>query len=159
MFACVAFGRYAASAVRHTTFRFALDPTSDQAAMLARHAGASRFAYNQSLRLVTDALATAQAGLPVTVPWSGFDLIKAFNAWKISEGAGHVFIVAPDGTTTKKVTGLPWRHQVSAQVFEEAAIDLGRALAAHAKSRNRRVGFPRHRRKGRSRDSFRLRNK
>jgi putative transposase len=57
------------------------------------------------------------------------------------------------------VTGLPWRHQVSAQVFEEAAIDLGRALAAHAKSRNRRVGFPRHRRKGRSRDSFRLRNK
>ena len=159
MFACVGFGRYAASAMRHTTFRFALDPTSDQAAMLARHAGASRFAYNQSLRLVTDALAMAQAGLPVTVPWSGFDLIKAFNAWKISESAGRVFTVAPDGTTTKKVTGLPWRHQVSAQVFEEAAIDLGRALAAHAESRNRRVGFPRHRRKGRSRDSFRLRNK
>jgi putative transposase len=57
--------------MRHTTFRFALDPTADQAALLARHAGASRFAYNQSLRLVTDALATAQAGLPVTVPWSG----------------------------------------------------------------------------------------
>ena len=80
MFAYVAFRRYPASAMRHTTFRFALDPTSDQAALLARHAGASRFAYNQSLRLVTDALATAQAGLPVTVPWSGFDLIKAFNA-------------------------------------------------------------------------------
>jgi putative transposase len=47
--------------MRHTTFRFALDPTSDQAALLARHAGASRFAYNQSLRLVTDALAMAQA--------------------------------------------------------------------------------------------------
>jgi hypothetical protein len=87
---CVAFGRYAASVMRHTTFRFALDPTSDQAALLARHAGASRYAYNQSLRLVTDALATAQAGLPVTVPSSGFDLIKAFNAWKISEGAGRV---------------------------------------------------------------------
>jgi hypothetical protein len=69
--------------------------------------GASRFAYNQSLRLVTDALAKPQAGLPVTVPWSGFDLFKAFNAWKISEGAGRVFIVAPDGTTTKKVTGFP----------------------------------------------------
>jgi hypothetical protein len=38
-------------------------------------------------------------------------------------------------------------------VFEEAAIDLGRALAAHAGGRNRRVGFPGHRRKGRSRDS------
>ena len=42
--------------MRHTTFRFALDPTPAQAGMLARHAGASRFAYNQCLRLVTDAL-------------------------------------------------------------------------------------------------------
>jgi hypothetical protein len=47
-------------AMRHTTFRFALAPTPAQAAMLARHAGASRFAYNQCLRLVTDALASKQ---------------------------------------------------------------------------------------------------
>ena len=107
MFACVAFGRYAASAMRHTTFRFALDPTSDQAAMLARHAGASRFADNQSLRLVTDALATAQAGLPVTVPWSGFDLIKAFNAWKISEGAGRVFVARGTRREQEPAGGFP----------------------------------------------------
>jgi putative transposase len=49
-------------AMRHTTFRFALAPTSGQATMLARHAGASRFAYNQSLRLVTDALAARAGG-------------------------------------------------------------------------------------------------
>jgi putative transposase len=90
-----------------------------QSALLARHAGASRFTYNQSLRLVTDALAAAQAGLSVTVPWSEFDLIKAFNAWKISESAGRVFVVAPDGTATKTVTGLPWRHQVSAQALRK----------------------------------------
>jgi putative transposase len=64
------------------------------------------------------------------VPWSGFDLINAFNTWKRSEHAGRIFVVAPDGTVTKQVTGLIWRHEVSAQVFEEAAVDLGRALVA-----------------------------
>ena len=42
-----------------------------QAAMLARHAGASRFAYNQCLRLVTDALAAKRAEPQVKVPWQG----------------------------------------------------------------------------------------
>jgi putative transposase len=54
-------------------------------------------------------------------------LINAFNRWKTSESAGRMFMVAPDGTTTKQVTGLSWRTEVSAQVFEEAAVDLGRA--------------------------------
>jgi putative transposase len=66
--------------MRHTTFRFALAPTSEQARILARHCGASRFAFNQSLRLVTDALAAAETDLSATVPWSGFDLINAFAA-------------------------------------------------------------------------------
>jgi len=150
--------------MRHTTFRFALDPTPAQAALLARHAGASRFAYNQCLRMVTDALAAQRADPRVMVPWSGFDLINAFNAWKRSEDAGRVFAVATDGAATKQVTGLAWRGEVSSQVFEEAAIDLGRALAAYDGARNgsregRPVGFPRRKRKGRCRDSFRLRNK
>jgi putative transposase len=147
--------------MRHTTFRFALAPTPTQAAMLARHAGASRFAYNQCLRLVVDAVAAKRTDPQVKVPWSGFDLINAFNAWKRGEAAGRIFVAAPDGTITKQVTGLGWRHQVSAQVFEEAAVDLGRALSAyrHASSETRRVGFPRWKRKGRCRDSFRLRNK
>jgi putative transposase len=149
--------------MRHTTFRLALAPTPVQAALLARHAGASRFAYNQCLRLVTDALAAQKTDPRARVPWSGFDLINAFNAWKVSEAAGRVFVVTPDGTITKRVTGLGWRHEVSAQVFEGAAVDLGRALAAYAgakrgKSKGR-VGFPRRKRKSRSRDSFRLRNK
>jgi putative transposase len=144
--------------MRHTAFRFALAPTSEQARILARHCGASRFAFNQSLQLVTDALTASRTDLSATVPWSGFDLINAFNRWKTSEGAGRVFVVAPDGTTTKQVTGLSWREEVSAQVFEEAAVDLGRALARYAEAGGQ-VGFPRHRRKGRHRESFRLRNK
>ena len=104
--------------------------------MLARHAGASRYAYNQSLRLVNDALAAKKIDSSVVVPWSGFDLINAFNAWKKTEDAGRVFVVAGDGTSTKRVTGLAWRHEVSAQVFEEAAVDLGWALAAYSQSRS-----------------------
>jgi putative transposase len=151
-------------AMRHTTFRFALAPTPAQGSMLARHAGASRFAYNQCLRLVADALAAKRADSQVKVPWSGFDLINAFNAWKRGEAAGRVFVAAADGTLTTQVTGLAWRHAVCAQVFEEAAVDLGQALSAYAQAKagtrkGRRAGFPRRKRKGRCRDSFRLRNK
>ena len=150
--------------MRHTTFRFALDPTPAQAGMLARHAGASRFAYNQCLRVVTDALEKRSSNPTTVVPWSGFDLINTFNEWKRSEAAGRSLVVTPDGIITKQVTGLVWRHEVSAQVFEEAAVDLGRALAAYKRGRvgkatGRRVGFPRRKRKGRCRESFRIRNK
>src|SRR5215207_8966572 len=145
--------------MRHTTFRFALAPTIEQARKLARHGGASRFALNQSLELVTEALAAGKVDPSVTVPWSGFDLISAFNRWKTSESAGRVFVVAPDGTATKQVTGLSWRKEVSAQVFEEAAVDLGRGLARYAQRGGRRFGFPKRKRKGRDHDSFRLRNK
>jgi hypothetical protein len=132
--------------------------------MLVRHAGASRFAYNQCLRLVADAFAAKRIDPDVKIPWSGFDLINAYNAWKCDEAAGRVFVAAPDGTIVKRVTGLAWRHEISAQVFEEAAADLGRALSefTRAKSGNlkgRRVGFPKWKRKGRCRDSFRFRNK
>jgi putative transposase len=150
--------------MRYTTFRFALDATPAQAQALARHAGASRFAYNECLRFVTHAIAARKADPSVEVPWSSFDLINAFNTWKKNEDAGRVFVVASDGTTTKQVTGLVWRQEVSAQVFEEAAVDLGRALAAYwgtqtGARKGRLVGFPRHKRRGRCRDSFRLRNK
>jgi putative transposase len=54
--------------MRHTTFRFALAPTPSQEARLVRHAGASRFAYNQSLRLVTGALQANATDPSVAVP-------------------------------------------------------------------------------------------
>jgi putative transposase len=150
--------------MRHTTFRFALDPTPAQEQMLAQHAGASRFAYNQCLEFVSDALTARRVDPSILVPWSGYDLINAFNAWKRSENAGKLFVVAPDGAISKQATGLAWRHKVSAQVFEEAAVDLGHALSAYSRAQNdtrggRKVGFPRRKRKGRCRDSFRVRNK
>ncbi|MEV6555328.1 RNA-guided endonuclease TnpB family protein [Nocardia sp. NPDC051756] len=150
--------------VRHTSFRFCLDPTVEQQVVLSRHAGAARFAFNQCLGAVRSALTARKADPAVSVPWSGFDLINHFNRWKKTEDAGRVFTVDRAGTVVVGVTGLVWRSQVCQQVFEEAAVDCGRALAAWSDSRRgtrkgRRVGFPRFKKKATTGRSFRLRNK
>jgi hypothetical protein len=54
---------------------------------------------------VTDALQARKRDPRVKVPWSGFDLINSFNAWKKSEDAGRVFIAAPDGTIVTQAPG------------------------------------------------------
>jgi putative transposase len=149
---------------RHTTFRFCLDPTVEQYEVLSRHAGASRFAFNQCLRLVKTALTRRKADPAVEVPWTGFDLINAFNEWKKTEDAGRVFTIDSDGVGEVTVTGLAWRREVCQQAFEEAAVDLGKGLAAWSDSRSgkrasKRVGFPRFKKKTGDIPSFRLRNK
>src|ERR1700758_2404884 len=102
---------------RHTTFRFCLDPLVEQQQVLARHAGASRFAFNQCLRMVKTALTQRKTNPGVEVPWTGFDLINAFNAWKKTADAGRVFTVDTDGIAEIMVTGLAWRTEVCQQVF------------------------------------------
>ncbi|MFE6925268.1 RNA-guided endonuclease TnpB family protein [Nocardia sp. NPDC057663] len=149
---------------RHTTFRYCLDPTVEQSSALARHAGAARFAFNQSLHFVKAALTQRKSCPGHPVPWTRFDLINAFNTWKKTEAAGRVFVVGSDGTVEVRVTGLVWRTQVCQQVFEEAAVDCGRALATFSDSRSgkragKRVGFPRFKKKDRCTPSFRVRNK
>ena len=149
---------------RHTTFRFCLDPTVEQCEVLARHAGASRFAFNECLRIVKTGLTQRKVDPDVEVPWSGFDLINAFNGWKRTEDAGRVFAVDSEGVARLEVTGLRWRAEVCQQVFEEAAADLGKGLKAWSDSRTgkrigKRVGFPRFKKKTGTVASFRLRNK
>jgi len=148
---------------RHTTFSFTLLPSREQEQALRRHVGAARFAFNQCLRLVTHALAQKQqlneisaqdSASKARVPWSGFDLINAFNAWKRS----------PDAGTDEAGPGLVWRSEVCQQVFEEAAVDLGRALEAFSAGRKgERPGqpprFPKFKCKATARQAFRLRNK
>lgn len=149
---------------RHTTFKFCLDPTVEQSVALARHAGASRFAFNQCLRIVKTALSAHTTDSAVEVPWTGFDLINTFNGWKKSEDAGRVIAVDSAGVAAPVVTGLPWRGEVCQQVFEEAAVDLGKGLKTWSdsrtgKRRGKRIGFPRFKKKTSSVPSFRLRNK
>jgi putative transposase len=138
---------------RPTAFRFTPCPTPAEERALWRHAGAARFAFNQTLALVKNALDAKGSGADVDVPWSGFDLINAFNRWKRSAEAG----VDEDGAV-----GLPWRKEVLQQVFEEAAVDLGRALDAFSSRRtagNGAAGFPKFKTRSAPRQSFRIRNK
>jgi putative transposase len=149
---------------RHTTFKFCLDPTVEQHELLSRHAGASRFAFNQCLRMVKTDLSERRTEPNTDVPWTGFDLINVFNAWKKTEAAGRVFAAGRGGQTEVVVTGLPWRGQVCQQVFEEAAVDLGKGLKSWSDSRSgkrkgKRIGFPRFKKKTGALPSFRVRNK
>ncbi|WP_217924892.1 RNA-guided endonuclease TnpB family protein [Miltoncostaea oceani] len=136
---------------RTASFRFTLEPTPEQRELMARHLGASRFAWNQALRLVKDALDARETDATAEVPWTPFSIINAFNAWKRSSEAG-----SPDG--------LPWRDEVHQGVMEEACVDLGRALGAVSGSRNgtrkgARMGFPRFKKRGRTAESCRFRAK
>src|SRR5689334_262352 len=105
--------------MRFTSFSFTLQLTAAQEQAVLRHAGAARFAYNQGLALLHEAYRAHQQDPTVRVPYSGFDLINAFNSWKLSPAAG----VHEDGKV-----GLAWRGEVLAQVFEEALVDLSRGL-------------------------------
>jgi putative transposase len=125
------------------------------------HAGARRFAFNRCLEMVKVARAVKAQDPESKVPWSGFDLINDFNAWKKTEAAGRTFVVDPEGVVTCR-PGLPWQGQVCAQVFEEGAVDLGRALMAYSEAQRKRpgkVGFPTFKAKGSTRPTFRLRNR
>jgi putative transposase len=115
---------------RFTAFRFTIDASAGQKLVLVRHAGAARFAFNLCLAMVKDALDAKSRDSSVVVPWSGFDLINAFNGWKRSATAGRVWTVDTAGAATVHSLGLSWRTQMCQQVFEEAAVDCGRALAA-----------------------------
>ena len=149
---------------RQTTFRFSLDPTSQQEEVLARHAGAARFAYNQCLGMVKASISHRRGDPTIDVPWTPFDLINAFNTWKKTRAAGHAFVVDRAGVAESQVTGLAWRREVYQQVFEEAAVDCGHALAAWSASRRedragRRVEFPRFKKKTIAVSTFRMRNR
>ncbi len=123
--------------------RFAVDPTVDQRRDLARHAGAARTAYNWGLERVKAALDARRAGdATVHVP-SAITLHREWNTWKRG----------PDG--------IPWWSEVSKCAPQEAFRNLECGLHAYWASRTGtrpgpRVRFPHWKKKGRSRDSFRL---
>jgi putative transposase len=73
---------------RMTSFRFTVVDDAVLNATFARHAGAARFAYNQCLRAVKDALDAKTTNPAVKVPWSGFDLINHVNTWNAPRRPG-----------------------------------------------------------------------
>jgi putative transposase len=118
-------------------YRFALDPSPAQERALRSHAGAARFAWNW-------ALAKCRERYDAERRWySAIDLHKLWNAKKKADPA------------------LAWWSENSKCVYQEAFRDLDRALSDFIRSRKgerkgRKLGFPRLKKRGRCKESFRL---
>ena len=124
--------------ISYQAFRYELDPTNKQRTLLAKHAGCARFAYNWGLaRRIERYRQTGSSPNAV-------ELNRQLNRLKPSE--------------------FPWMYEVSKCAPQEALRDLDMAFKrffresklAKAENRRPRVGFPRFKKKGHSRDSFRL---
>lgn len=149
---------------RLRAYRFTLDPTRQQKKALVEHAGSARWAYNYAVtakrerqrarwlqidELVSLGLSEKQARrqATVTVP-NSFDLLAQWREWR--------------GDERKGIDGIcPWFAQVSSYVFSSAMRDADAAWknwgdSAKGTRRGRKVGMPRRKKKGRSRDSFRI---
>jgi putative transposase len=118
-------------------YKFALNPTPVQEHALRSHAGAARFAWNWGLRKVKERYAAERE-------WYGAaELHKLWNAAKKADPA------------------LAWWAENSKCVYQEAFRNLDRALGDFVKSKKgqrkgKRLGFPKYKKKGKARDSFRL---
>ena len=125
----------------HQAYRFALDPTPRQQGRLASHVGASRFAFNWGLALVKERLDRRAAGEDVTVPWSLFELRREWNRAKDQVA--------------------PWWAENSKEAYSSGLDGLARALHNFSDSkggrrRGAKLGFPRHKRRGRCRETCRF---
>lgn len=127
-------------------YRFALDPTPAQERRLASHAGAARFAYNWGLARVKACLqarAWERRILGGAVTEAPFTLAALRREW--NEAKEQV---------------APWWAENSKEAYSSGLQALADGLDAWSQSRSgrrrgRRVGFPRFKRRGRARESFR----
>jgi putative transposase len=156
---------------RAVTFRFTLDPTREQHQQLLAHAGASRLAFNQQLarvkanldqRAAEESYGIAEVDLTSSLSWSKISLINYMNAWK--DGRAPDARVSVDPDTGEVVRGLPWRGEVSTDVFETASVNAAQALKNWSDSRKgtragKTAGFPKFKSRHKTTPAFRLRSK
>jgi len=116
----------------YRSYRTELDPTSQQRAVLARHCGAARFAYNWGLARRIEAYETDRTVL------TSIDLHRELNRLKR--------------------TDLPWLYDVSKCAPHEALRDLDQAFSFFFRglTSGRRVGFPKLKKRKGGRATFRL---
>lgn len=153
---------------RATTFRFTLDVNLEQHQHLLAHAGAARLAYNHHLarvranldqRAAERSYGIAEKDLTPSLSWSKVSFINHMNAWKDGRAPDARLSYDEDGN---EVRGLPWRSEVSADVFECASVNAAQALKNWSDSRNstragKAVGFPRFKSRHKTAPAFRLR--
>ncbi|MFD9458327.1 RNA-guided endonuclease InsQ/TnpB family protein [Streptomyces sp. NPDC059985] len=153
-------------------YRFALDPTPTQVEVLQRHAGAARWAFNHALgmkraaherwwhevqQLVATGTAQAEARKKVRIPIPSKPAIqKHLNQIKGDSRTGGL----PKNTHGPEQP-CPWWHEVNTYAFQSAFTDADRAwtnwlASLTGKRAGRKVGYPLFKKKGRSRDAFRI---
>lgn len=127
-------------------FAFALDPTDEQSAQIARFFGARRKAFNWTLGQIKAELEryreTGESGAPPTF----YSLRRRWNA-------------AKDTVCVNQNTGEVWWPEVSKEAFADGVRGATDAYWRWQKSRagtlkGRRVGFPRFKKRGKDRDRF-----
>jgi putative transposase len=157
-------GATADAPVELRAYRLCLDPSEAQIPWLAGSAGAARWAFNYAVGLKVAAhqrwrselAALVEAGTPdpaarklVEVPIPTKPAVQ--KHWQTERGD------ARDG-----VEGVaPWWWEYSTYAFQSAFADADRAWSNWVSSRSgtragRAVGYPRFKKKGRARDSFRI---
>jgi putative transposase len=125
------------TAVIEQAYRFALDPTRDQAVVMGSWLGASRFWFNQALAEVRARMDQRARGERVDVPWSYHGLCSVLDAGWRAERA-------------------PWQAGLPCGTYMAGFEALGAALRSFTEARKvgRTAGFPKFKRKGRDRESM-----
>jgi putative transposase len=125
-------------------YRFTLDPTDDQARVLARHFGARRKAYNWTVATLKGDIQAWHANGIETAKPSLRVLRKRWNTFK-------------DEVCVNAETGLVWWPECSKEAYADGIAGAVDAYWNWQTSRagiraGKRVGFPRFKRKGRDAD-------
>src|SRR5664279_5188657 len=145
-------------------FRFALDPTDSQRQDLARHVGAARWAFNHALAHKVDAHQEWRAQVAALID-TGVPEADARRRVKVTIPTKPTIQVALNRVKGDDRTGqdglCPWWHEVSTYAFQSALADADTAWKNWLASLNgqrtgRKIGYPRFKKKGRSRDSVRI---
>ncbi|MFJ2202930.1 RNA-guided endonuclease InsQ/TnpB family protein [Streptomyces violaceusniger] len=145
-------------------YRFALDPTDAQLESLARYAGAARWAFNHALAVKQTAHHLWRTEVAALTK-SGVAEPEARKRIKISvpsKPAIQKAWVAERGDSRHDADGsCPWWWEVNNYCFQSGFVDADTAWRNWLSSlrgdrAGRRVGYPRFKKKGRCRDSFRL---
>lgn len=147
-------------------FKYALDPTSTQLQALRRCSGNARLAFNFALAMKKEAHQQWRDRVDALVA-TGVEEQAARDRLKGTVQVPHkpqvykAFQILR-GDAAKGIDGIaPWHAEIPTHVFQSAWIDADRAwqnwINSYRGTRaGRRVGYPRFKKKFRSRDSFRL---
>lgn len=145
-------------------YKFALAPTKAQEELLRRYAGAARWAYNHAIAEKIRAHQEYRAQVDALVA-SGIPEDEARKQVKVplpTKPSIQKEWVRTRGDSRKGIDGIcPWWWEVNNYCFQSAFTDADAAWknwldSLHGKRAGRRMGYPRFKKKGRCRDSFRI---